>query len=49
MNPKKYFEVKKVSYDALWHASRHSASGKVIYDRLTESEALEISHNLFRK
>ncbi len=43
---KEYFEVRKVSWDMLWHAVYLTANGIETWDRVTEEEALKISKKL---
>ena len=48
---KKYTEIRKVSYDKLWHAEykrKNLVTGEWddVYDQLTESEAILIAKSL---
>lgn len=50
MADRKYFEVKKVAWDMLWHAlyrAKHKGGGQYVsWDRVTEAEAMRISRRL---
>lgn len=45
MNPK-YTEVRKVSWDSLWHALYAAPDGQTTWDRLPEEKALAIARAL---
>ena len=43
---RKYCEVRKVSWDALWHAVFYTKYGQEVWDRVSQAEALKISKKL---
>ncbi len=43
---RKYIEVRKVSWDALWHAVFVNSKKETCWDRVSQSEALKISKHL---
>jgi hypothetical protein len=43
---RKYIEVRKVKWDALWHAVFINSKGETSWDRVSRAEALKLSKHL---